>query len=175
MSSDGHVGSAAGPPLGDGAQPMSPLHEVHLVQLPLALHAKAQEHGSELIREMYLIAQELKGDDAPPLPGRLVALVEELNSQFAGVSTEQERQIESAIDAGVDAIDVTYRVPAEAGPASAHLGAIFDEADEFCREGQHLLTLATPPELLAYRRWYLGEFIGQLAGAEPTPWPQYAQ
>jgi hypothetical protein len=51
---------------------------------------------------------------------------------------------------------------------------MLDEVDEFCRQGKHLLTLATPPELVAYRRWYLGEFIAQLAGRPATPWPDYA-
>ncbi len=43
----------------------------------------------------------------------------------------------------------------------------------FCLQGQHLLTLATPEPSVRYRRWYLGEFSGQLAGKAPTSWPDY--
>lgn len=56
--------------------------------------------------------------------------------------------------------------------ATVSLARMLDEADEFCRSGNHLLTLATPPELLAFRRWYLGEFNAQLQGQSPLPWPE---
>ncbi|MDP9441273.1 MAG: hypothetical protein M3P34_03640 [Actinomycetota bacterium] len=49
---------------------------------------------------------------------------------------------------------------------------MLDEPDEFCRSGNQLLTLATPPELLAFRRWYLREFNAQLQGQPPLPWPE---
>ena len=52
---------------------------------------------------------------------------------------------------------------------------MLDEADRYCRQGRHLLTLATPDDLLAYRRWYLREIAEQLAGAAPVPWPVYAR
>jgi hypothetical protein len=47
---------------------------------------------------------------------------------------------------------------------------MLDDADEYCREGRHLLTLATPPDLLAYRRWYLQQFVDQARGRPATPW-----
>jgi hypothetical protein len=50
------------------------------------------------------------------------------------------------------------------------LGAILDEVDELCRQGQYLLTLATPPDLVAYRHWLLEEFTRQIAGQEPVAW-----
>jgi hypothetical protein len=46
---------------------------------------------------------------------------------------------------------------------------MLEEADEYCRSDQ-LLTLATPPTLVAFRRWYLGEFIAQIDGRPPQPW-----
>ena len=48
--------------------------------------------------------------------------------------------------------------------ASQHLGAIFDEADAYCRSGEHLLSLATPPDALRFRRWFLGQMVDQIAG-----------
>jgi len=51
---------------------------------------------------------------------------------------------------------------------------MLDEADDYCRRGDHLLTLATPAEELRFRRWFVGEFVEQLGGAAPTPWPAYA-
>ena len=51
---------------------------------------------------------------------------------------------------------------------------MLDEADEYCRRGDHLLTLATPPEELRFRRWFISEFVDQVNGAPPTPWPDVA-
>lgn len=129
------------------------------------------------MREMYLIAQQLQleGDSAQAtaLPARLIALVEALTAEYSPLTTEQDRQLEEAIVRGADAIDLVYRIPAAAADAAAHLGKMLDEADEFCREGKHLLTLATPAELVRYRHWYLGEFVTQIAGGAATPWPEY--
>ncbi|MDX6219829.1 MAG: hypothetical protein QOJ48_1510, partial [Frankiales bacterium] len=37
----------------------------------------------------------------------------------------------------------------------------------------HLLTLAADEEIVRFRHWYLVQFIDQIAGGEPTAWPQY--
>jgi hypothetical protein len=107
------------------------------------------------------------------VPERLTELVDVLGNQFGALTTAQEMQLDAAIAEGLDEIDVTYHLPVEAGAASSALGALLDEADEFCLRGEHLLTLATPEGSVRYRRWYLGEFIGQLAGKAPIAWPDY--
>jgi hypothetical protein len=166
-------------PAGGDQGSVAELHEVRLLRLPVAIHARAQEHGAELTREMYLMAQQLRHDtpsssDAKPLPHWLTQLIEVLTSQFGGLTTEQDRQLDDAVERGVDEVDVVYRLPVAAAAASRQLGEMLDEADEFCRQGKHLLTLATPADLVRYRRWYLGEMIAQLDGGSPTPWPEYA-
>ena len=42
-----------------------------------------------------------------------------------------------------------------------------------CRQGEHLLTLATPPDCVAYRHWYLAQVADQLEGAQPVSWPEF--
>ncbi len=155
------------------------LHEVRLLRVPVALHARANEHSAELMREMYLIAQQLRaeaGDGAADvhLPMRLVKLVEVLGEQFNHLTLEQNRQFDEAIDSEAEAVDVVYHIPRAAADGAAHLGAMLDEADEFCRQGKHLLTLATPLDLRRYRQWFLGEFVAQIGGRPPTPWPLFA-
>ena len=54
------------------------------------------------------------------------------------------------------------------------LDAQLDEADAFCRAGNQLLALATAPEPLAFRRWFLGKFAAQIEGAAPTSWEESA-
>ena len=148
--------------------------EVHLLALPVPVAARAREHFEELIREFALVHAGASDGQGPEVPRRLMDMVEALTTRFAGVNDEASQRLEEAIDRG-DALieDHVMVLPPEAGPASQALGAMLDEADDFCRQGRHLLTLATPPDLVAYRRWYLGEVAGQLAGAQPTPWPRY--
>jgi hypothetical protein len=50
---------------------------------------------------------------------------------------------------------------------------MLDEADEYCRSGQHLLTLAADDEIVRFRHWYLEQFIAQIAGEQPVAWPDY--
>jgi hypothetical protein len=158
---------------------IEPLRRVEIVGLPIAEHARTQEHSAELVREMYLMAQQLHDEPTPqtmaehPLPARLLDLVNELGQRFAGFTTAQDLRLTEAINAGLPSIDLVYELPLAAAEAAQHLSDIFDEADEFCLAGQHLLTLATPPDLVAYRRWFLSEIIGQLGGGSPSSWPEF--
>jgi hypothetical protein len=147
---------------------------VHLLRLPVGLQARIEEHNAELTRELLLIGEQMRqqGDHAG-LPARLVTLVEQLTAEYAVFTGEQEQQIAEAITQGVDEIDVTYRVPSSVGGAARALDDILEEADEYCRAGEHLLTLPTPPELVTYRHWFLDQFVGQTAGQEPVPFPAY--
>lgn len=157
----------------------SALHEVRLLRLPISLHARAQQHSAELMREMYLIAQQLHGEaetmsSVMQLPARLVELVELLGNEYNHLTFEQDRQLDGAVAVQLEEIDLVYRVPVSAAVAAERLGEMLDAADEFCRQGRHLLTLATPVDLLRYRQWFLGEFVTQLGGGPATPWPQFA-
>jgi hypothetical protein len=146
------------------------LQDVWLLNFPLDVYQRAQEHADGLLREFALIALDRDQGNAVTVPARLLAIVDELGQQYQGVGTGPEAERDAAIDSGATAIDLHYRVPSAVAEASAHLGEVFDEADAYCSEGGHLLSLKTPPEALAFRRWFLAEFIDQTAGAQPTPW-----
>lgn len=149
---------------------------VHMLQVPVRVWAASQEHVDELIREFALMTAGLQDDDteSAPVPLRLVRLVAQLTADFAGTSDAQRAQLFDAAAAGQDVIDdLVYLLPPEAAPATARLGRMLDEADDYCRDGQHLLTLATPEELVAFRRWCLGQVQDQLAGGAPVPWPDH--
>jgi hypothetical protein len=154
----------------------APLVEVHLRDLPVQLWQQLQEHTDELLREFALMTSEaVEHEGELPVPDRLVALLHSLRLQYSGVTDVQREQLFAAAAAGVTRLeDVVYRVPPAAADAARALEAIFAEADAYCRSGEHLLTLATPPELVAFRRWSLNEFVRQLDGAPPVPWPEHA-
>lgn len=149
------------------------LHEVHLLEFPVGLWAKAQEQTDGLLRE-FALAADLADPQARDrhLPTRLPALMARLNAQFSGSSTEQEQALFAAAAAGQQVIeDLVYLIPGAAAEAAQVLGDMLDEADAFCRDGTHLLTLAADPDVVAFRWWYLRQFIDQIAGREPVPWP----
>jgi hypothetical protein len=148
------------------------LVEVRLLGLPLQVWQRTQEHVDGLLREFMLIVQDDEARAATP--GRLLGLIEELTAGYGEFSEEQRRQMEDALARGEAEIDLTYQVPPGAAGAAQLLGDMLDEADDYCRRGDHLLTLATPAEALRFRRWFIGEFVDQVAGRPPTPWPDYA-
>jgi hypothetical protein len=148
---------------------------VHLLALPVPIAARARQHFEELVREFTLIAASRDAHgSAVDVPGRLMQLVDVLTTQFSGVADEPGQRLIDAIDAEAQVIDDhVMPLPPAAGPASAALGQVLEDADAFCRDGQELLTLATPDDCVLYRRWYLSQVTDQLAGAEPVSWPEY--
>ena len=153
------------------------LVEVHLLRLPVPLAAKARQHFEGLMREFELIAaSSAAGESQHQVPVRLTQLVEALTGQFAGVNTAADERLEDAMEQQLEEIeDHVLLLPVEAAEASAALGAMIDEADDYCRQGEHLLTLASPADCLAYRQWYLGQVVSQLAGGPQISWPDSEQ
>ncbi len=149
------------------------LVRVDLLQLPLDVWQRTQEHVDGLLREFALIVQDAEARAATP--GRLLGLVQELSAGYGHFSQSQRIEMEAALERGEMSIDLTYQLPAGAAGAAHALGDMLDEADDYCRRGDHLLTLATPPEELRFRHWFIDEFVDQIGGAPPTPWPDYAK
>ena len=146
--------------------------EVRLLRLPLQVWQRTQEHVDGLLREFALMAQDPEVSAAAP--GRLLELVRQLSAGYGGFSVTQRQAMEDALEREEAEIDLTYQIPPAAAAAAQQLGDMLDEADEYCRQGDHLLTLATPPEELRFRRWFISEFVDQVNGAPPTPWPDVA-
>ncbi|MDQ1713692.1 MAG: hypothetical protein QOE45_3142 [Frankiaceae bacterium] len=151
-------------------------HEVRLIGVPLALIARSGEHHEELMREFQLLAID------PPtstpgheVPQRLLDLIATMTTQYGGISDAATAEREAASARGEESTDITITVPASVAEACIRLDRMLDEADEFCRQGERLLTMATPPDAAALRHWYLGEFVAQIGGAPPTSWPAYVE
>lgn len=152
---------------------MSALREVRLLQMPVRLWAQAQEQNDALLREFALIAtsEDITGHE---VPGRLLALMESFDERFAGVADAQELELREAAEAGLMVIEeLVYLVPEEAAQASVQLDAMLDEADVYCTEGTLLLTIASTPQVVRFRRWFLSQFVDQIAGKPPVAWPDW--
>jgi anti-anti-sigma factor len=140
---------------------------IQLLHLPVKVQREAAEHHDALMRELTLVRASTSTES---LPQRLLALVEELRDRFDRFSTEPRSAVESAFRLGDDYIDVTYHVPRDSGEAATRLSELLDEADDYCRQGEHLVTLAASPLTVAYRHWLLDEFERQAQGDLPRPW-----
>ena len=154
-----------------GAAPVD-LVTVELLALPLRIHRQSSEHSDGLFRELALVLRS--ENDESSVPARLLRLIDELHASFGAFGTGPNAALADALARGDEEIDLVYQVPARVREAAIDLDVLLDEADAFCRQGEHLLTLATPPRLVAFRKWFLREFAAQVAGAAPTPWPEYA-
>jgi anti-anti-sigma factor len=143
------------------------LVRVQLLQLPPEVHRQSGEHQEALRREMAFIEH---AHDADAAPARLHALTQELAGRYGTLIESQGRQLREARAAGVATLDIDLDLPPEIVDPTIRLGRLLDELDDFCREGE-LLTLVTPPLLVAYRRWVLGEVVEQIRdGRPPQPW-----
>lgn len=138
---------------------------IRLLDMPVQVFASFRSRYSELRRELRLLALA-HGEDYP--------VAQEL-SQLA-LQVEQERRVSSGVDqldeaiaAGLERIDLVYQVPDSAPRSMTRLLELLEEADRFCRE-QRLLTLAATQQQIDLQRWYLGEFARQAAGEPPLPW-----
>jgi hypothetical protein len=156
--------------LSDTAAPAD-LVEVRLLGVSLADFARSSAHHDELFREFALVL----GSEPGPrheLPGRLLAVIEELSERFGGFTAAPQGELQAALERGDHSIDLTFHVPAQAKEAALRLAELLAAADEYCKEGE-LLTVAPPAEAVRFRDWYLREFVAQIDGQPPIPWPAY--
>lgn len=144
--------------------------EIYLRGVPLAIHRRAGEHSAEVMREF---AHLVEGAGAAQAPARLILVDRALQEQYYRFSQGTSDQLEAAFLSGATETDLVYTVPKEAGPAAAAFGDLWKEVDAYCAEGKYLLVLQSPPDVAAYRRWVMGEFVRQTAGEPPWSWTEW--
>ena len=145
---------------------------IELRRYPLDLYLRSRAHFDELMREFQLVGFGVaSGTSERPVPARLMDLVTEMTSRYAAQIEAIDAVRTAAIARGEQSIDMSYEVPAAVKPLLEQLTAVLLECDEYCRQGEHLLTLATPPDVASFREWNIGEIMRQLDGQPSTPWP----
>lgn len=145
--------------------------QVRLRQVPVDLWTRARAHQEAVRREFDLMRAS---EPAGSVPHRLLALLEDLDTRFGDVGESSRQELEAAADRGEEYADVVFEGPPAAAVAARELAAMLSEVDEFCRAGDHLMTVATPPDLVSFREWFLDEFTRQIdRGEKPVPWPRY--
>ena len=144
-----------------------------LKRVPVDVWQRASAHQDAIQREFEILMADL---DDGSVPHQFAELAINLDVQFRGVGDTTWAQLYAAAERGESEVDLVFTVPVEVASAAAEVNRMLDQVDEFCRDGEQLLTLATPPELASFRHWFLGEFTRQIeSGRPPTSWPQYEE
>ncbi len=109
------------------------------------------------------------------MPARLLELAHELDTVYGPYIASSTEQMETALDRGQDLLDeVVYELPSGAAAFVRRVADLLAEVEIYCRSDTHLLTLAPPADVAAYRRWSIEQVLQQHAGEPPTPWPVFA-
>jgi anti-anti-sigma factor len=146
--------------------------EIQFISVPVDIWRRAAAHQEAVQREFDILRGSLPAEAAP---NRLKALTDDLDVRFARAGDPITARLEEAARKGDMSIDITAQLPPGVGSAALQLGEMMAEVDEYCRKGESLLTMATPPDLVLFREWFLGEVHRQVdQGLPPMPWPEYA-
>ena len=145
-------------------EPTAP--ELHHVELDVEAEVliASEEHQADLIREFQLISMgaEPGRDGGVPLPRRLADLIVELLRDYTGAQEENLTAAHAAVAQGERTVHLVMDLPVAAVDAIHGILGALEEADDYCRRGEGLLTLATPPRIAEVRRWFVEEVTRQI-------------
>jgi hypothetical protein len=148
---------------------------VKLLGVPVDLYLEAYRHMGEIAREFALISFGERTGVTEPVPARLLELVSELRHRYANDADAIRVRFEEAARAGEQTVDLEFPADETAVNITERITELLDAADEFCRSGD-LLTLASSPQVVAWRHWWCDEVVRQvMQGADPVPWTPVTQ
>ncbi|SNQ49306.1 Serine phosphatase RsbU, regulator of sigma subunit [Frankia canadensis] len=148
-----------------GAPRSSPGHLVRLGDVPTDLLLAAKNHVDGLVREFALVAAGAAAGVATAVPERLAELLTTVTSKFTGPRQAIKRQALAAAAAGRPRTPLELVLPASAATDAEQYLAALEEIETYARAAR-LLTVESPPQHVAFRRWYIGALIEQLRAAE---------
>lgn len=144
--------------------------QVHLIGIPVEIWKRASAHQEGLRREFEILVSR---EPDQQLPRVLIELIDDLRTRFNQQRDQSLEPLLVAAEKGESSVDVTIDLPKDAAASLRELSEMLDAADDFCREGGRLLTQVTPPDLLRFRHWFLGEILSQLEeGRSPRSWQE---
>jgi hypothetical protein len=141
---------------------------VRLVGVPVDLYFDASRHMGEITREFTLISLGERSDIDEGVSAQLLELADQLRQRYSSHADAIRSQFEEAKAAGRATVDVDLPSDEMTLQLTEEITALLDTADEFCRSGD-LLTLASPPEVAAWRHWWRDQVVSQIReGVEPS-------
>ena len=141
-------------------------HLVRLLDCPVQLSLRQDDHIDELIRELQLI--DGRREEHGP-PGELAQLIENLLGRHAHARHLGRQVAQDAAAAGAQVITIDMPMAAAGAVDVQRLHEAVRAADTLC-EQRRLLTLTSPPELRRLRAWLAAEIHDQITeGRQPRP------
>lgn len=150
--------------------PTEIIGEAVLLDYPLRLWARQQEHTDEILREFVLL---LSGEDSgttAAAPAQLVALASMFSTHFGALIDKITVLRQQRYDAGDDRMDLPMPLPRSTPELMQRVEQVWAAVDDYCSSGE-LLALARPPQVAALMTWAAQELSRQSRGEKATPWP----
>lgn len=141
------------------------LVDILLLDLPAVLWVAARDRHDALVAA--LAAHPPRATDSPA--ARLLAAVDRL-AKYRDAVDQPEVELRLAAERRIQQVDVALGVPRETRDDLAVLCATYDEAEAYARK-RGLVDSVADADVVKFRHWLLGELVGQIDGALPTPWP----
>ena len=141
---------------------------VTLTRCPVVLSLQQDQHLDELVRELQLLEADRDNADSQCI----AAEIQDLLRSPAQARLTGRRLAEQARAAGHEYVDIEMAMPYEFAPLVARLGDAVARADQLC-EQNHLLAVASPPEIRDLRAWMTHEIVTQVDGGHPQTWEDW--
>jgi GAF domain-containing protein/anti-sigma regulatory factor (Ser/Thr protein kinase) len=153
-------------------------YPIELGDVPTDLLLGAKSHVDSVVRELVLVSGGAASGQTAAVPADLARLIDTVTTRFAQARESIKRQALAAAAQGRDRTSLTLRLPFEAAEAGQEYLTALDEVDAYARAAR-LLTLETPPQHRAFRRWYVRSLVEQLQacarGEQPRPAQPFEQ
>lgn len=151
---------------------------IRLGDVPTDLLLAAKNHVDGLMREFTLAMSGARSGSSSPLPGRLADLLRTVTTRFAEPREAIRRLALAAAASGAPRTTLDLELSATSAEAGdAYLTAL-EEIESYARAAR-LLTLQSPPQHVAFRRWYVRSLVDQLraleTGGAPVATPTFEQ
>ncbi len=143
----------------------SPGHLVRLGDVPTDLLLAAKNHVDGLVREFTLAVGGAASGASAAVPERLGELLTTVTTRFSGPRQAIKRQALAASAAGQPRTPLELVLPPSAADDAERYLAALEEIEDYARAAR-LLTVESPPQHVAFRRWYIGSLVEQLHAAE---------
>jgi anti-sigma regulatory factor (Ser/Thr protein kinase) len=122
----------------------------------------------ELVREMQLVASSVPSPEQR-LAQRFCAAAQRLHNDLYVIERSTNGYAPALSDEGA-AVDALFDIPRSLRQAFVDLRDLARELEAHWAGGR-LLFVHPGPQAAQLREWWVGEFISQIDGEEPTPWP----
>ncbi|WP_340537267.1 ATP-binding protein [Nocardioides sp. GXZ039] len=156
------TGLLGGAPTGE--VPVDPMR-FRLLAVPVRDYTSFHNHFRELRREVRLLAMAHESDY--PLASTLAEVFNQLGRPLTLATMREE--VRRAQESDLPTVDLQVEMGREEARGVARFIELLDLTDAFARE-EKMLSLARDPRQVAFQSWFLGEFVRQAEGLQPTPW-----